>query len=76
MVDGCNIVDIAHKEFAPVPLLSCFIDNCLETGKDITYGGAKYNFSGVQGIGIANLSDSLYALKKIVFEEKRISLRI
>jgi len=75
MVDGCNIVDISHKEFAPVPLLSCFIDNCLESGKDITYGGAKYNFSGVQGIGIANLSDSLYALKKIVYEEKRISLR-
>ena len=74
MVDGCNIVDISHKEFAPVPLLSCFIDNCLESGKDITYGGAKYNFSGVQGIGIANLSDSLYALKKIVYEEKRISL--
>ena len=74
MVDGCNIVDTSHKEFAPVPLLSCFIDNCLESGKDITYGGAKYNFSGVQGIGIANLSDSLYALKKIVFEEKRISL--
>jgi len=74
MVDGCNIVDISHKEFAPVPLLSCFIDNCLESGKDITYGGAKYNFSGVQGIGIANLSDSLYALKKIVYDEKRISL--
>jgi len=75
MVDGSNIVDIGHKEFAPVPLLSCFIDNCLKTGKDITYGGAKYNFSGVQGIGIANLSDSLYALKKIVFEEKRISFK-
>ncbi|MGK0465358.1 formate C-acetyltransferase [Clostridium sp.] len=74
MVIGSNIVDTSHKDFAPVPLLSCFIDNCLETGKDITYGGAKYNFSGVQGIGIANLSDSLYALKKIVFEEKRISL--
>lgn len=74
MVDGCNMVDTSHKEFAPVPLLSCFIDNCIQTGKDITFGGAKYNFSGVQGIGIANLSDSLYALKKIVFEEKRISL--
>lgn len=75
MVEGSNIVDIGHKEFAPVPLLSCFIDNCLECGKDITFGGAKYNFSGVQGIGIANLSDSLYALKKIVFEEKRLSFK-
>lgn len=75
MVEGSNIVDIGHKEFAPVPLLSTLIDNCLQKGKDITYGGAKYNFSSVQGIGIANLSDSLYALKKIVFEEKRISFK-
>ncbi|MGH4138735.1 formate C-acetyltransferase [Clostridium sp.] len=75
MVDGSNIVDTSHKEFAPIPLLSCFIDNCLESGKDVTYGGAKYNFSGVQGIGIANLSDSLYALKKIVYDENRISLK-
>lgn len=75
MVKGSNIVDKAHNNFAPVPLLSCFIDNCIEKGKDITSGGAKYNFSGVQGIGTANLSDSLYALKKIVFEEKRISFK-
>jgi formate C-acetyltransferase len=75
MAKGSNIVDIGHREFAPVPLLSCLIDNCLENGKDITCGGAKYNFSGVQGIGIANLSDSLYALKKIVFDEKRISFK-
>jgi formate C-acetyltransferase len=73
VAEGSNIVDIGHKEYAPVPFLSCFIDNCIEKGQDITYGGAKYNFSGVQGIGIANLSDSLYALYKIVFEEKRIS---
>jgi formate C-acetyltransferase len=73
VTEGSNIVDIGHKEYAPVPFLSCFIDNCIENGQDITYGGAKYNFSGVQGIGIGNLSDSLYALNKIVFEEKRIS---
>ncbi len=74
MIEGSNIVDEGHRAFAPVPLLSSLINQCLDKGKDITYGGAKYNFSGVQGIGIANLSDSLYALKKIVFEEERISL--
>ncbi|MFD3157853.1 formate C-acetyltransferase [Haloimpatiens sp. FM7330] len=74
VVEGSNIVDLGHREYAPVPLLSCLIDDCIKKGKDITEGGAKYNFSGVQGIGIANLSDSLYALKKIVFEEKRITL--
>jgi len=75
VAEGSNIVDIGHREYAPVPFLSALIDNCIENGKDITDGGAKYNFSGVQGIGEANLSDSLYALKKIVFEEKRITFK-
>ncbi|MCT4660511.1 MAG: formate C-acetyltransferase [Tissierellales bacterium] len=74
MVKGSNIVDIGHKKFASVPLLSTLVDSCIEKGLDITAGGAKYNFSGVQGIGVANLSDSLYALKSIVFDEKRLSL--
>lgn len=73
MVEGSNICDIGHRDWAPVPLLSSFIDDCIENGKDITYGGSRYNFSGVQGIGIANLSDSLHALKRYVFEEKRAS---
>lgn len=74
MVEGSNIVDIAHRECAPTPFLSNFIAGCLEKGKDVTEGGALYNFSGVQGIGAPNLSDSLYVIKKFVFEEKEISL--
>ncbi|EHF4996879.1 formate C-acetyltransferase [Enterobacter hormaechei] len=73
MVEGSNICDIGHRDWAPVPLLSSFISDCLESGKDITDGGARYNFSGVQGIGIANLSDSLHALKGLVFEQHRLS---
>lgn len=73
MVEGSNICDIGHRNWAPVPLLSSFILDCIENGKDITEGGARYNFSGVQGIGIANLSDSLHALNRLVFIEKRIS---
>jgi len=73
MVEGSNICDIGHRDWAPVPLLSSFISDCLESGKDITEGGARYNFSGVQGIGIANLSDSLHALKGLVFEQQRLS---
>ncbi|MCV3773887.1 MULTISPECIES: formate C-acetyltransferase [Enterobacter] len=73
MVEGSNICDIGHRDWAPVPLLSSFISDCLEVGKDITDGGARYNFSGVQGIGIANLSDSLHALKGLVFEQQRLS---
>ncbi|EHM48252.1 formate C-acetyltransferase [Hafnia alvei] len=73
MAQGSNICDLGHRDWAPVPLLSSFISDCLHNGKDITEGGARYNFSGVQGIGIANLSDSLHALKGIVFDQQRLS---
>lgn len=73
VVEGSNICDIGHRDWAPVPLLSSFISDCLEKGRDITDGGAHYNFSGVQGIGIANLSDSLHALKGMVFDQQRLS---
>ena len=47
--------------------------DCLEKELDLTEGGARYNFSGIQGIGQANLSDSMYVLKKMVFENKEIT---
>nr|WP_321461812.1 formate C-acetyltransferase [uncultured Cohaesibacter sp.] len=75
MIAGSNICDVGHRDFAPVPLLSSLIEDCMQAGKDITEGGARYNFSGVQGIGIANLSDSLYALKQFVFEQQRMPFR-
>lgn len=70
---GSDIVDLAHREFAPIPFLSTLIEDCIENGKDITEGGARYNFSGVQGIGEANLADSLYVIKKLVFENHEMS---
>ncbi|MDN5331900.1 MAG: hypothetical protein PWP45_1125 [Tepidanaerobacteraceae bacterium] len=72
MVEGSNAVDRAHREVAPTPFLSLFIDDCLERGLDVTEGGARYNFSGVQGIGIANVADSLQVVKKVVFEEQKL----
>ncbi len=74
MVDGSNIVEAGHRDFAPTPFLSCFIDGCIDKGMDVSAGGAKYNFSGVQGIGTANVSDSLYAVKSMCFTEKRMSV--
>ncbi|MBC8059842.1 MAG: formate C-acetyltransferase [Clostridiaceae bacterium] len=75
MVDGSNIVDKAHRECAPTPFLSNFVHGCTERGKDLTAGGALYNFSGVQGIGGPNLSDSLYVIKKLVFDDEEITLQ-
>ncbi len=69
MADGCNTCDSAHRETSPTPLLSALVHDSLERGRDITAGGARYNPSGVQGVGTANLADSLYVVKKAVFEE-------
>ncbi|WP_057491425.1 formate C-acetyltransferase [Streptococcus orisasini] len=73
VVKGSNIVDLGHRHYAPTPFLSVLIKDCIENGKDVTEGGARYNFSGVQGIGEANLSDSMYVIKKMVFENKEMT---
>ena len=65
MAEGSNIVDEGHEKYAPVPLLSTLVKDSLEKGKDITSGGARYNFSGVQGIGLPNLCDSLMIIKNL-----------
>lgn len=56
------------------PFISALIDGCLESGKDYTAGGAKYNFSSITTYGFATLVDSLYNIKKLVYDEKLISL--
>lgn len=66
------VVDRLHAEVLPSAMLSSVIDDCMEKGIDVTAGGAKYNFSGIQLIQVANIADSLAALKKLVFEEKKV----
>jgi formate C-acetyltransferase len=70
MVRGCDIVDRTHAEVLPSPFLSLVVDDCLERGLDVTAGGARYNFSGVQGVQIANVADSLAGVRQAVFQEK------
>ena len=66
-------VDIALEENVPDILCSAFVDSCISRGKTIKEGGSKYDFiSGLQ-VGIANLGNSLAAIKKLVFEEKKIT---
>jgi len=70
MVRGCDIVDTIHAEVLPSPFLSLVIDDCIERGLDVTAGGAHYNLSGVQGVQVANVADSLAAVRQAVFAEK------
>ena len=68
-----NAIDIASEREVPDILCSCLTQDCLGRGKTIKEGGAVYDFiSGLQ-VGIANMADSLSAIKKLVYEEKKIS---
>jgi pyruvate formate-lyase/glycerol dehydratase family glycyl radical enzyme len=72
MILACEVVEKTHQKHLPSPFLSSVIHDCLEVGKDITAGGARYNFSGIQAIQVANIADCLAVIKKLVFEEKLV----
>ena len=74
MVNADNAIDVAHAERCPLPYLSCMVDDCIARGKTVQEGGAIYNFTGPQGFGVANMADALYAVKKLVYDEKKISI--
>lgn len=75
MIKACEQVEKAHIDLLPTPFLSAVIDGCMEKGVDVTAGGAVYNLSGVQMIQVANLADSLAAIKQLVYDEKLVSRR-
>ena len=74
LVNADNAIDTAHADRCPLPFLSSMVDDCMKRGKTVQEGGAVYNFTGPQGFGIANVADSLYAVRKLVFEEKKVTL--
>lgn len=74
LVNADNAIDTAHADRCPLPFLSSMVDDCLKRGKTVQEGGAVYNFTGPQGFGIANVADSLFAIRKLVFEENKVTL--
>ncbi|MEO2238474.1 glycyl radical protein [Dorea sp. YH-dor226] len=74
LVNADNAIDVAHAERCPLPFLSCMVDDCIKRGKTVQEGGAVYNFTGPQGFGVANMADALFAVRKLVFEEKKFTL--
>lgn len=75
LVNADNAIDSAHAERCPLPFLSGMIEDCIGRGKSVQEGGAVYNFTGPQGFGIANMADSLYAVKTLVYDKKEISMK-
>ena len=74
MVNADNAIDLAHAQRCPLPFLSSMIEDCIGRGKSVQEGGAIYNFTGPQGFGIANMADGLYAVKKLVYDDKKVTM--
>ena len=73
-VRGNNVIERLYAEHMPSPFLSLLIDDCVKQGKDYHDGGARYNTTYIQGVGLGTTTDALTALKFHVFERKTLGL--
>jgi formate C-acetyltransferase len=73
-IRGNQVIERMYATMMPAPLLSVITDDCIRKGKDYNAGGARYNNTYIQFVGIGSLTDSLAAMKQTVFDEKAMSL--
>jgi len=74
MIGDLQVMEKGNRDYHPTPLSSMLVDGCLEYGQDVTEGGALYNSSGIQGVGVADLADSLAALDDVVFQRSKFTM--
>jgi formate C-acetyltransferase len=73
-IRGNNIIERIYSRHMPVPFLSLLIDDCIDNGKDYNAGGARYNTSYIQGVGLGSITDILASLEHHVFNKRSISM--
>jgi pyruvate formate-lyase/glycerol dehydratase family glycyl radical enzyme len=73
-IAGNELIGQMYARLMPAPFLSVLTDDCIRNGRDYNAGGARYNNTYVQGVGIGSLTDALAAIRTAVFEEKRLGL--
>ena len=73
-IEESLLTDEIHREILPLPFVSLFLDDCVARGLDCTNGGAVYNTTGLVAVGTATVADSLYAIKRLVYDEKKLTL--
>jgi len=74
-ITGNNIIERLWAEYLPTPFLSLLIDDCIKTGKDYHDGGARYNTSYIQGVGLGTMTDILTSIKYNVFDKKQVTMK-
>ena len=72
---GNLVIEKIFATMMPAPFLSICTNDCIKKGKDYNAGGARYNTSYIQGVGIADISDSLSAIKYNVFDKKKFTMK-
>ena len=75
-IDGSNRIEAIYARYMPAPFLSIVTNDCIRKGKDYNAGGARYNTSYIQGVGIATITDSLAAIKTHVYEKKDLTMEV
>lgn len=71
-IEGNNAIEKLYADFMPVPFLSLLIEDCIANAKDYNAGGARYNTSYIQGVGLGSIADNLTSIRKWVFDERSI----
>lgn len=74
MVATTNVVNTMHGRWLTLPYITSFTEDCVGRGREVHDGGALYNHDGPQGVGLADLADSLSSIKKLIFEERKLTM--
>ncbi|WP_300458167.1 trans-4-hydroxy-L-proline dehydratase [Desulfobacula sp.] len=73
-IKGNNIIEQINAKYMPVPLLSLVTEDCIGNAKDYNQGGARYNTSYIQGVGMGTITDCLSSLKFNVYDQQQVSM--
>ncbi len=74
LIGANNLADAGRARFGPTPYLSALVGGCLQTGRDVTAGGARYSFLTVEGVALATAADSVAAVRELVYERRAVSM--
>jgi len=74
-IKGNLVIERLWAEYLPAPFLSILVDDCIKNGKDYNAGGARYNSSYIQGVGMGTITDCLSSIRYNVFDEKKLSMK-
>ena len=74
-IRGNNVIERLYARYMPSPFLSLLIDDCIATGKDYHDGGARYNTTYIQGVGLGSMTDAVAAVKYHIFDQKTLSMK-